>query len=216
MERPSHTITTLQLDTGPRRFAVMGLSVGVQLGLLSLFLVGIVTKVIAPPPPMHFTPTEKAVLPKTPPPPEPVIGKPRLPVIAAPLVRTFDPSPGGGITGTTEPLRVAPPVVPPQTKPVATVPDREASSIKETLAAVPYPPMERRLGMEGRVVLRLTVLASGKVGKTEIVTSSGRPALDRAAQDWIPARWAYRPAIRDGVAVESQVLAAVNFTLTNP
>jgi TonB family protein len=66
------------------------------------------------------------------------------------------------------------------------------------------------------VTLRLTVQPDGRVGQAEVVKSSGRPALDLAAREWITAHWSYQPAIRNGGAAASQVLAVVNFTLTNP
>jgi protein TonB len=216
MERPSHIIATLQVEAVPRRMTVMGFSVGVQALFLSLFVMGVATTAIDKSRPFTVTPAEETVIPETPPPlPQEI--RPVLPAVAPPVITTFDPLAGNGALTTTTPDTARPlPVMPPPKPLVVTVSDRAASVIPETRTIPPYPPMERRLGMEGRVTLRLTVQPDGRVAQTEVVKSSGRPALDQAAQQWITTHWAYRPAIRNGVPAAAQVLAAVNFTLTNP
>ena len=90
---------------------------------------------------------------------------------------------------------------------------RSASSSTHTVP--PYPPIARRMGAEGKVTLRLTVSAEGRVTQAEIVTSSGREELDQAAQAWIVAHWTYRPARTTGPPVASQVLATVTFSLAD-
>jgi protein TonB len=79
----------------------------------------------------------------------------------------------------------------------------------------PYPVIARRLGVEGKVTLRLTVLIDGHVGKAEVVTSSGREDLDQTAQAWIVAHWLYKPALDKGEPAVTQTLATVVFSLTN-
>ncbi len=44
-----------------------------------------------------------------------------------------------------------------------------------------YPPAARREGIEGTVELRFTIVSSGRVGRVEVVSSSGSSLLDRAA-----------------------------------
>lgn len=63
------------------------------------------------------------------------------------------------------------------------------------------------------MTLRLTVSAQGRVAHAAIVTSSGHIELDSAAQDWVMAHWTYRPAIKDGSAIEAQVLTRIAFSL---
>jgi TonB family protein len=63
--------------------------------------------------------------------------------------------------------------------------------------------------------LRLTVSAEGRVTRAEVVTSSGREELDQAAQAWIVAHWAYRPALDNGAPVSSQVLTIMTFSLAS-
>lgn len=93
--------------------------------------------------------------------------------------------------------------------------DRVLAAIPGTHTVPPYPPIARRIGAEGKVTLRLTVSAEGKVTAAEIVSSSGRDDMDRSAQQWIMAHWAYRPALDNGVPVIGHVLATVNFNLIN-
>jgi protein TonB len=88
-------------------------------------------------------------------------------------------------------------------------------SIAATHTAPPYPPIARRIGAEGKVTLRLTVTAEGRVSQADIVTSSGRDDLDQTAQQWIMAHWKYKPALANGVAVVSKTLATVTFSLIN-
>ena len=96
-----------------------------------------------------------------------------------------------------------------------TIPDRAAIGVAATHTTPPYPPIARRIGAEGKVTLRLTVTAEGRVSQADVVTSSGRDELDQAAQQWILAHWIYKPAQANGVAVSSKALATVTFSLTN-
>jgi len=46
-----------------------------------------------------------------------------------------------------------------------------------------YPPEAKRYGVEGKVSLRISVDASGRITQVELINSSGSRILDRAAQD---------------------------------
>lgn len=76
----------------------------------------------------------------------------------------------------------------------------------------PYPPQARRLGQQGQVLLRAKVNAQGQVQQVEIASSSGFPALDRAAQEAVQ-RWEFSPALRNNVPIESWVVVPIQFTL---
>jgi len=76
----------------------------------------------------------------------------------------------------------------------------------------PYPPQARRLGQQGQVLLRAKVNARGQVQQVEIVSSSGFPALDRAAQETVQ-RWEFSPALRNNAPIESWVVVPIQFTL---
>jgi protein TonB len=143
-----------------------------------------------------------------PPPPPPTLETPSQLTAVPPI---FDTAPGERPPLTVEPRQ------PPAGTQTATLvmADRAPLSIVATHTVPPYPPIARRIGAEGKVMLRLTVTAEGRVGTAEVVTSSGRDDLDQAAQQWIMAHWIYKPALANGVPVVSKTLATVTFSLTN-
>ena len=214
MERPSHLISTLSLQSGSRRFGGISLAVLAQTVFAVALIGGVVDRVQMNTPPPLQVDEVKPVEPKTPPPPIKVERAVMPTIIEPQFVITQEPS---GTPITTAPRAETPPVVvaPGQTPPVATVPDRAAAAIAETHTSPPYPTLARRLGAQGKVMLRLTVLPDGAVGKAEVVTSSGRQDLDQAAAQWITGHWTYKPAIRDGAPAAAQVLAAVQFNLAD-
>jgi protein TonB len=75
-----------------------------------------------------------------------------------------------------------------------------------------YPALSRRMGEQGRVLLRVYVLADGNAGQVEIRESSGYERLDRAARDTV-ARWRFVPARQGDKAVAGWVLVPVSFSL---
>jgi len=77
-----------------------------------------------------------------------------------------------------------------------------------------YPPMSRRLGEEGKVVLRVRVSAQGQPISVEIGQSSGYARLDDAARTAVE-RWRFVPARQGNEAIDSSVLVPLNFTLSN-
>ena len=77
-----------------------------------------------------------------------------------------------------------------------------------------YPPMSRRLGEEGKVVLRVRVSAQGLPLVVEVSKSSGFPRLDDAAREAVE-RWRFVPARQGNEPVEASVLVPLNFTLSN-
>lgn len=107
-------------------------------------------------------------------------------------------------------------------RPVAeTTPAREAVSpdsaplyAAEYLSnpAPPYPALARRLGEEGRVLLRVQVTADGRAAQVMVAESSGSRRLDRAAEETV---WRYRfvPARRGGEAIDAWVRVPMVFKL---
>ncbi len=75
-----------------------------------------------------------------------------------------------------------------------------------------YPDFARRLGHEGRVVIRVQVLSSGAVGTASIERSSGYAVLDEAALATIK-RWRFRPAQRAGQPVDATLNVPITFKL---
>jgi protein TonB len=91
--------------------------------------------------------------------------------------------------------------------------DRGPLSIAATHTIPPYPALQQRLGVEGTVVLRLTISAEGVVTEAVVVRTSGDEGLDQAARQWVMAHWRYQPAIRGGVAVPATGTVGVQFNL---
>lgn len=77
----------------------------------------------------------------------------------------------------------------------------------------PYPRMARRMRQEGLVLLRVRVMADGRVGEVELQRSSGSDLLDDSALRTVRDAWRFRPAHAGGVAVESVVQVPLRFRL---
>lgn len=75
-----------------------------------------------------------------------------------------------------------------------------------------YPALSRRLGEEGKVVLRVFVEPDGRPSQIEIKTSSDSPRLDQAALDAVW-RWKFVPARRGEEALGAWVLVPLVFNL---
>lgn len=78
--------------------------------------------------------------------------------------------------------------------------------------APPYPPQSRRVGEEGKVILRVLVTANGSAQEVEVKTSSGSSRLDDSARKTVR-QWKFIPAKRGGAAIESWVLVPIVFKL---
>ncbi|MEQ1513632.1 MAG: TonB family protein [Lysobacteraceae bacterium] len=82
-------------------------------------------------------------------------------------------------------------------------------------APAPAYPREALLdGIQGTVVLKVLVDVDGKPLSVEIERSSGNRRLDDAARRQVLRKWMFRPAIRDGKAVQVYGIVPVNFTLS--
>lgn len=67
-----------------------------------------------------------------------------------------------------------------------------------------YPPQARQRGIEGRVLLRLTVNAAGRVETVSVARSSGNELLDEEARRTV-SRWRFHPPQRRDPAIVAQV-----------
>jgi periplasmic protein TonB len=85
------------------------------------------------------------------------------------------------------------------------------------VSPVEYPQRQWRRGVAGTVVLRLVVDSTGAAlaDSVVVVTSSGTPALDRAALRAAPS-FRYAPALRGGRAVTAALLQPVEFRPHGP
>jgi protein TonB len=76
----------------------------------------------------------------------------------------------------------------------------------------PYPPMSRRLGEQGKVVVRVLISAEGTARDAVVRQSSGYPRLDQAALETVR-KWRYVPGKRDGVPEAMWFNVPINFVL---
>ncbi len=76
----------------------------------------------------------------------------------------------------------------------------------------PYPPLARKRGYEGRLVVRFLVTPRGLVDKVTLVKSSGYSILDRAAVKTVK-RWRFSPATKRGRPIPYWVEVPVVFDL---
>jgi len=113
------------------------------------------------------------------------------------------------------PARAAPPAPPP---PPAPEPVAVAAPALPTRLAKPapgnpaprYPSLAIERGIEGTVVLLVSVSADGKVTHVETKVSSGSPLLDREAVRTVSS-WEFRPAVRRGRPVECRIEVPIRF-----
>jgi protein TonB len=75
-----------------------------------------------------------------------------------------------------------------------------------------YPPLSRRLGEQGRVMLRVHVSADGNADAIELKSSSGSARLDEAALSTVK-RWRFVPARQGEQPVAAWTVIPITFSL---
>jgi periplasmic protein TonB len=148
-----------------------------------------------PPQPRPEPPRPRPVTPRAPvpaPQPEPLPvadAAPQTPIeVAAPVQPAPQP-----VTAT--PASSAQPSDTPPAPPVIVLPSSNAAYLNNPPPA--YPPLSRRLGEQGRVVVRAYIDIDGTAARAEIRSSSGFERLDQAALQTVM-RWRYVPGKRGG------------------
>jgi periplasmic protein TonB len=164
--------------------------------------------------------------PQRPPQTKPQAGVPKpqttpLPPPPMPMaVVSTEPSPNA-VTGSAAPQPTAPPIaapVPaaPPAPPAAPAPPRIQlpDSNADYLANRPpaYPPLSKRLGEQGKVVVRVFIGTDGNATQAEIRTSSGHDRLDQTALKTVQA-WKYVPGKVNGEAKAMWFNVPLNFVL---
>lgn len=162
-------------------------------------------------------------LPAPPPPPEP----PKEPVprkverVAAPAPQPAaiaDPTPEESApTGSRVP-QLATPVTPqvpaaasaPAVPPKVELPSSQADYLQNPKPA--YPPLSKRLGEQGKVMLRVLIGADGLPQKAEIAKSSGFDRLDQAAMAAVM-KWRFVPGKRGGMPETAWAQVPIEFVL---
>lgn len=77
-----------------------------------------------------------------------------------------------------------------------------------------YPQMSKRMGEQGRVMLRILVNERGTPDQVQVHSSSGSPRLDEAGRQ-AALRAQFKPHMEDGRAVAVYVIVPVNFQITS-
>lgn len=131
------------------------------------------------------------------------------PKIPTPLIETTSstvPAPAAPVASPVE-VKAAPPL--PPAEPVSQA-RFDADYLKNP--APSYPPLSRRMGEEGKVILRVLVNPQGAADSVDIKTSSGSQRLDDAAVNTVK-HWKFIPAKRGDSPVQSWVLVPIIFKL---
>lgn len=165
---------------------------------------------VKPPEPPKLTPLPKTPQPVLTPPPTPQPPAPATPEPPAVLA-----APTASVTAPVVPAAApAPPPPAPPPPPAAPAKVELPSSKADYLHNPPpdYPRMSKRLGEQGKVVLKVLIGTDGAPQKVELVTSSGFERLDKSALD-AAMRWRYVPGKRGGVAEAMWYQVPIQFTL---
>lgn len=180
-----------------------------------------------PTPPAPPAPPAPPVRPVQPVTPQPTVQKKSVP---KPVVRPqaqplaiADPTPSPNApTGSLDP---APAVTPapvaetpagpaapsaPPAAPSVQLPSSNADYLQNPKPA--YPALSKRLGEQGKVVVRVLIGADGTAQKAELRQSSGFERLDQAALNTV-LKWRYVPGKRGGVAEDMWFNVPINFVL---
>lgn len=151
--------------------------------------------------------------------------QPQRPIYTPPpKAPTGDTSEGSKVSGTAEfPAAgdgtgieggegtITPPKVDPTPAPILTDPVPLASAAREFQP--PYPPQLLRTGVEGKAVVRVLIGADGRVKQVAII-SADDPLFADATERQALRRWRFKPATRDGVAIETWKQMTVRFQIT--
>lgn len=162
-----------------------------------------------PEPPAPASPRPAPAVKKASPPlPAPVVNKTPSPqAITAPPAEVAPPQPSEApVASVASPAPSVAPAPPAQPRVVS-------SGIEYLQMPRPeYPPLSRRLGEEGRVMLRVLVNDRGRAEHAEVQKSSGSSRLDDAARQAI-LRAVFKPHIEDGRPVSVYAIVPIQFQL---
>lgn len=158
--------------------------------------------------------------------PQPVARPATTPAPAAlPAATQAEPSPNAPTATLAQPSP-ATPASPagaagiPQATPASTAPAPAPAKVELPNASAsylnnpkpPYPALSKRLGEEGKVVVRAWIDTNGRATKAEIKTSSGYDRLDQTALQTV-LNWRYIPGQRAGVPEAMWFNIPLNFVL---
>ena len=168
------------------------------------------------PPPIIARPPEPEPAP-VPPPPEPLpapaleAAKPEPPALQ-PVAKAEPAAPvhSAPAAVAAAPVEAIVKPAPPQPAPPVIPPDFNADYLHNPAPA--YPQLARRMGEQGKVLVRVLVSAEGRVERIELKSSSGSRRLDQAALDAVK-QWKFVPARQGDQQVPAWVVVPIVFTL---
>ncbi|MDM0016545.1 energy transducer TonB [Variovorax sp. J22R187] len=164
-----------------------------------------------PPPPPPPPPEPKRVVTKTPPPPRPQAIRELKPTPApnAPTGSIEPPPPPAPPAPPAPPEPPAPPPAPPA-PPSVQLPSSNADYLQNPKPV--YPAMSKRLGEQGKTIVRVLIGVDGLPKQASIRQSSGYERLDEAARTAVMG-WRYVPGKRNGVVEPMEFNVPINWVL---
>lgn len=207
------------------KFGPLAMVFGAHALLFYLIYSGMLNRVVdaAIPPAVLVTFVNPPSPPKAPPPAAPKtvaparLTPPELPSVPVPAVQLAAPPESIRVTeAAAVPDKAPAPVASAAPAPLASsTPKTISTGIEYILPPqTVYPPMSKRMGEQGKVVLRILVGESGKPDQVQIHTSSGFARLDEAGRQ-AGLRVLFKPHLEDGRPVPVYVILPLNFQLTS-
>lgn len=175
---------------------------------------------VTPPVPITISmaPPPKVIPPPPPPPPEPA------PRVARTKAAAPAPAAAPVVASDTPLVAASPDTVQVARTPVAAPAEPAPAPVEEVVTeprgyagylrnpAPDYPPAAQKRGLEGKVLLKVHVLASGQPDSVAVAKSSGHQILDEAALKAVT-QWAFAPARRGQTAIDGWVQVPLNFKI---
>ncbi len=163
-----------------------------------------------PPPPPPPAPKPKEV--RTPPPPRPVAVRTPAPAPTAPVGVIEPQPPAPPLAPPAPPVPPAPPSPPPAppAPPAVQLPSSNADYLNNPKPV--YPAMSKRLGEQGKTIVRVLIGVDGMPKSASIRQSSGYERLDEAARTAVMS-WRYVPGKRNGVVEPMEFNVPINWVL---
>jgi protein TonB len=203
-----HIASLWAMQSGLLRRAVMRV---VPAEIVVEFLVPLVPKVSPQPP---ATPKPTPVKQAAPRDPAPIKTVAALPQALANLTPSPNAPTGAIASDAPAPQMAAPVTQAPPTLATALhrvqLPSSDANYLQNPKPS--YPPMSKRLGEQGKVVVRVLIEVDGTAHKADIKQSSGFDRLDQAALNTV-LRWRYVPGKRSGLAEAMWFNVPISFVL---
>lgn len=171
-------------------------------------------KPVMPSPPAKAAP-KTSVQPQVQPQPLAIADPTPAPHAPAGSLAPSPPSPSSTATPSPAQTPPAPPAAGPAAPPAppaaaVQLPSSDADYLQNPKPT--YPPLSKRLGEQGKVIVRVLIGADGQPQKAEPKQSSGFDRLDQAALATVM-KWRYVPGKRGGVAEDMWFNVPINFVL---